>query len=83
LLPLEFLPTPMRIFAVRIEHALNVTVQRPHDTNPRHHRRAAMLDHQHQRLNAGLAFREGRFPFRQAGDVVTCIPQRDQRLPVA
>jgi hypothetical protein len=30
---------PMRVFAVGIEHALDVAVQRRHDPDPREHRR--------------------------------------------
>jgi hypothetical protein len=72
----------MRVFAVLIEDALYVAVQRSHDADPRKHRWPVPLDHQHQGLDRGLPFGENRFPFRQASDVVTRVPQRDQRSPV-
>jgi hypothetical protein len=58
----------MGIFAIGIEHPFDVTIQRPHDADPRHHRRTAAAA-QHQRLDRGLPFRQVGFFFRQAGDV--------------
>jgi hypothetical protein len=73
---------PMRILAVGIEHALNVAVQCPHDTNPRKHRRTAVLDHQHQRLDRGLPFRGVVLRLGKPGDLMGRVAQRDERLPV-
>jgi len=42
----------MGIFAIGIEHPLDMTVQRLHDPDPRHHRRASAR--KHQRLDRGL-----------------------------
>jgi hypothetical protein len=39
------------LFSRWIEHALDVAVQCPHDADPRKHRRAAELDHQHHWAN--------------------------------
>ena len=63
----------MGIFAIGIEHPLDMTVQRSHDADPRHHRRAASR-HQHQHFDRGLPFRQVGFLFRQAGDVVGGVP---------
>ena len=63
----------MRIFAIGIEHALYMTVQCPHDPDPRHHRWTAS-GHQHQNLDRRLPFRQVGLLFRQAGDVVGGIP---------
>src|SRR5438093_2264401 len=38
-------------FARWIEHALDVSVQRPHDANARERRRAAEFDHEDQRVD--------------------------------
>jgi hypothetical protein len=47
--------SPMMLFAIRIEHALDVTVQRQHDANPRKHRRTAVaFGDQDQRLDRSL-----------------------------
>jgi hypothetical protein len=59
----------MGIFAIGIEHPLDMTVQRSHDANPRHHRVAAAAA-QHQRFDSGLPFRQVGFLFRQLRDVV-------------
>src|SRR6266436_7230791 len=72
----------MVLFAIGIELANAPAVQCPHHANPSEHRRSAVLDHQHQRLDRGLPFRERGFLFWQAGDVVAGVPQRDQRSPV-
>jgi hypothetical protein len=42
----------MRVFPVGVEHALDVPVQRPHDADPRQHRRPAALRDQQQRCVA-------------------------------
>jgi hypothetical protein len=67
----------MRLLAIGIEHPLDVTVQRPHDSNPRHHRVAAAAT-QHQRFNCRLPFRQVGFLLRQLGDVVCRVVQREQ-----
>jgi hypothetical protein len=49
----------MRLFAIGIEHALDMTIERLHDPDPRHHRMsAAATEHQHF---------DRRLPFRQVG----------------
>jgi len=77
LVPLE-LPG---IFALGIEHPLDMTIQRLHDPNPRHHRRTAPSD-QHQDLDRGLPFRQVGFLFRQASDVVGGVTKRDELAPI-
>ena len=43
----------MGIFAIGIEHPFDMTIQRSHNPNPRHHRRAAAAA-QHQRFDRRL-----------------------------
>jgi hypothetical protein len=43
---LQFTPSPMVVFAIGIEHALDVPVKRPHDADARKHGRSA-ASHQH------------------------------------
>ena len=51
-------------------------VQRSHDSNPCHHRRAAAAA-QHQRFNRRLPFREVGLLLRQLRDVVGRVLQRE------
>jgi hypothetical protein len=47
----------MMVFAIRIKHPLDVTVQGPHDADARHHRRAAVaFGDQDQDFNGSLPF---------------------------
>jgi hypothetical protein len=46
--------SPLLVFARRIKHPLDVSVQRPHHANARHHGRAAELDDLEQGLDRGL-----------------------------
>jgi len=46
----------MRVFARRIKHPLDVSVQCPHHTNARHHGRAVELDDQEQGFYRSLPF---------------------------
>ncbi len=46
--------SPLLVFARRIKHPLDVSVQRPHHTNARHHGRAAELNDQEQGFDRGL-----------------------------
>jgi len=41
-----------------VEHPLDVSVQRPHEANPRHHGRAIELDDQEQGFYRGLLLLE-------------------------
>jgi len=70
----------MSILALGIERVLDVTVQRLHDPDPRHHRRTA-LRHQHQHRDRRLPFRQVGFLLRQAGDVVGGVTKRDELSP--
>ena len=54
-IPRQFPPTPMMVFAIGIEHALDVAVQRSHDADAREHRRAAR--DQDQGFHSGLPLR--------------------------
>jgi hypothetical protein len=44
----------MMFFAIGIEHAFDVSVQRPHDADPGEHRRAAVLGDQEKQFDRGL-----------------------------
>jgi hypothetical protein len=56
---------PMMIFARRIRHPFDVTVQRAHDADARHHRRAAVaFGDQDQRLDRRLPLLELLFGLR-------------------
>jgi hypothetical protein len=70
----------MVVFAIGIEHVLDVTVQRFHDTNPCEHRRAVVFGHQDQRFHRGLPFLGVVFGLRQFRDVQRCVAQGDQLL---
>ena len=48
--------TPMMVFPVSIEHALDVTVQCPRHADAREHRITAALGDQQQRLHRRLPF---------------------------
>ena len=69
----------MCLFAIGIEHPLDMTVQRSHDSNPRHHRVPAAAA-QHQRFDRRLPFWQVGFLFGQLVDVVGRVLQR-QQLP--
>jgi hypothetical protein len=47
----------MMVFAVRIEDVLDATVQRPHDADPRKHRRPAKCRDQDQGFRRSLPLR--------------------------
>jgi hypothetical protein len=59
----------MKVFARRIEHPLDVTVQGPHDTDAREHRRPVMCCNQQKRLHRGLPWLGVVFCLGQFGDV--------------
>jgi hypothetical protein len=50
----------MMVFAVGIEHPLDVTVQGPHDADAREHRRAVLVDDQKQGLDRILRIADAR-----------------------
>ena len=66
----------MRLFAIWIEHALEVAIQRGHHTNPRSIVGPFCLTTNEQRLHCGLPFRRLGFGFGQLGDVGPGVLQR-------
>jgi hypothetical protein len=58
----------MLLFARRIEHPLNVAIQRPHDPDACKHSRAARRRDQDQGLYCVLPFRLIRFGLRERCD---------------
>jgi hypothetical protein len=59
----------MLVFTIRIEHALDVSVQRPHDADTRKHRRPARRRDQDQGFGGGLPCRSLLLGFWQFSDV--------------
>jgi len=51
LIPLQFAPAPMRLFALRVEFGGVVPVQCPHNADACKHRRAVLLCDEDQGLN--------------------------------
>ena len=68
----------MVVFAVRIENALNVAVQGPHDANPREHRWSARRRHQDQGFHCCLPLRGLMLCFRKFRDVIAGVLERDE-----
>jgi hypothetical protein len=58
----------MPFFTRRVKPSLDMPVQRPHDANPREHRRAARRRHQDQGIYCVLPFRLIRFGLRERCD---------------
>jgi hypothetical protein len=79
LISLQLPLAPMGLFPLGLELTQDMTVQRPHDSDPRHHRGTASRNQQ-QYFDRCLPFRQVGFLFRQAGDVVGCVTKRDERL---
>ena len=71
----------MCLFAIGIEHPLDMTVQRLHDPDPRQHR-VATAAAQHQNLDCRLPFRKIGFALWQLRDVVGCVFQGEERPTV-
>ena len=78
-IPRQLSPAPMRIILARwIELALDVAIQRPHYTDAREHRRAAMRRYQDQGLHRRLPFRRFVLGLRELGDVFAGILKGDE-----
>jgi hypothetical protein len=68
----------MRVFAIRIEHPFDVSVQRPQYPDPRMHQKVAALSGTNQALDGGLPFVELLIGFRKLGDVIASILKSDE-----
>ena len=77
-IPRQLAATSMRIFARWVERLLNVSVQRPHDADPREHRRAARRRDQDQRFHRRLPFGGLMLRLRQLCDEVAGIFQGNE-----
>ena len=66
----------MLVFAGRVKHALDVPVDRSHDTDAREQRWPVLFCDQQQRFHRGLPFVGIVFRFRQFSDVQGGIAQR-------
>jgi len=71
----------MMVFTIRIEHSLNVAVQRPHDADPREHRRATRCRDQDQGFHRGLPLRGLVLCLRKFGDVLAGVLEGDELTP--
>jgi hypothetical protein len=69
----------MRVFARRIELQRDVTVQRPHDADPRKHGRAVMFDDQERRFDRSLPLRELLFGVRKLLDIFGVLKRTSWR----
>ena len=72
----------MRILPRCIEHALNVTIERPHHADARKHCWPAKLCDQDQGFHRGLPFRGRVFRLWQLGDVGAGVVQGDEPAAV-
>ena len=63
---------------IGIKHPLNVTVQCPHDANPREHRWPAQLNNEQQAFHRGLPFGGVVLRFRKLGDISAGVLQGDK-----
>jgi hypothetical protein len=70
----------MRVLARWVEHPLDVAIERPHDADPRKHRRAAKVRNQHQGFHRGLPFGRVVLDLRQFSDVKRGFAKRGQQL---
>jgi hypothetical protein len=66
----------MRVFARRIELQRDVTVQRPHDADPRKPGRAVMFDDQEHRFDRSLPLRKLLFGLRMLLDIFGSVLKR-------
>ncbi len=79
--PLQFVFSPMLLFAIGIEDPFNVPVQCPHDTDARHHGRAVEFDDQEQGSDRSLPLLEILLILRKLHDVVGGIAQSHELAP--
>jgi hypothetical protein len=70
----------MMLFAIRIERALDVTVQRPHDADASHHSRAARRRDQDQGFHCVLPFHSLMLGFRKLDDVGSGVLDCDEAV---
>jgi len=70
----------MRFLAIKIKLANDVPVQRLHDADARHHRRAAKRSDQDQGLHGRLPFLGFVLGLRKFGDLECGVAQCDQGL---
>jgi hypothetical protein len=75
--PLQLPLSPMGVFAILIELPNDVTVQRSHDADVRHHRRAVMRDDQQQGFDRGLPFFKLLFGLRKLPDISRRVLEGD------
>ena len=72
----------MRVFAIGIEYALDAAVERPQHADTRVQQRSPIFRSHDKRLDRGLPVGGFVLGWRKARDVVSGIPQRDERAAV-
>src|SRR5471030_1853470 len=73
--------SPMRVFAIGIEHARFVAVERPQHADRREHRRPAAGRDEHQGLHRILSLWRGMLSFGELGDVTAGVLEREELAP--
>jgi hypothetical protein len=68
----------MMVLARRVEHALDVAIERPHDADARMHQEVATFGGADQASDGGLPLVELLFGLRKSGDVVSGIFEGDE-----
>ena len=63
----------MRILALGVENSLNLSIERPHDADPREHRRASQRHDQDHGFHCGLPFRRLVLGFGELCDVIAGV----------
>src|SRR5258708_6557943 len=76
--PRQLPAAPMMVFAIGIEHALDVAVQCPHDADARKHRRPARGRDQDQSFHGRLPVGSLVLGLRKLRDVVASVLERDK-----
>jgi hypothetical protein len=73
--------SPMRVFAGRIKHPLNIPIESPQHTDARMHQRSTIFCGHDQRLDRGLLRFKILFGLRKLHDVVGGIAQSHELTP--
>ena len=68
----------MQVFPIGIEHALDVAIQRAHDSDARHNCRPVLFGDQDQAFHRRLPLWRAVFGLRKLRDVVAGILERDK-----
>jgi hypothetical protein len=78
LIPRQLRASPMLVLARRIEHPLDMAIQRPHDADAREHRRAAERRDEDQGFHCCLPFGGLVLGFRELRDIGSRLLEGDE-----